>query len=81
MLSNDIVTDGQPQASTISLRSKEWIENEGQRLLSDKWTRIMEIHTHALTLRAGAQVYRDLPTLICFHRFHGIQAQVNENLF
>ena len=81
MLSDDIVTDGQPQACAVSLRGKEWIENKGQGLLGDQRARIMEIHAHTLAIRAGVQAYGELALLIRFHRFHGVQAQVNENLF
>jgi hypothetical protein len=74
MLSDDIVTDGQPQASAVSLRGKEWIENKGHGLLGYKRACIMEIHAHALTILVEAQTYRELSALIRFHRFHGIQA-------
>src|SRR5436309_3197221 len=53
MLSDDIVTDGQPQAGAVSLRGKEWIENKGHGLFGDKRARVMEIHAHAPTIIAG----------------------------
>ena len=81
MLLDNIVTDRQPQASTASLCSKERIEYMGQGLVGDKRAGIIEIHTHTLAILAGAQRYGELASLIRLHRFHGVQAQVNENLF
>src|SRR5690242_4823168 len=74
MLSDDIVTNRQPQTSATSLRGKEWIENKRQGLLGYQWACIMEIHAHALAVLAGAQGHRDLAALIHFHRLHGVKA-------
>src|SRR5687767_739268 len=81
MLADDIVTDGQPQSHAISLRGKERVKNKGQRLLTDRRARIMEIDAHALSIRAEVQAEGELALLICLHGIHGVQAQVNENLF
>jgi hypothetical protein len=81
MLPDDIVTDGQPQAGAISLCSKEWIENQGQSFIAYQRARIMEIHANTPAIRAGAETYSEPASLICFHRFQGIQAKVNKNLF
>lgn len=81
MLSDDIVTNRQSQARAIFLRCKEWIKKKRQSLITDRWARIVEIHAHALAILAGIQIYSDPARPVRFHRFYGIQAQVNENLF
>ena len=81
MLTDDVVTDVQPQTCASLLRGKKWIKHKRQRLFGDQRTRIVEIDAHALSILAGVQVYRDPARLVCFHRFDGVQAQVDENLF
>ena len=81
MLPDDLVTDRQPQTGAVPFCRKKWIKNEGENLVGNEWTLIVNVHTHTPAISAMVYVNGHLPLDFCFHGFHGVLAQVYKNLF